>query len=357
MNFAKLKSKVSQVKSVAASAAKGMSLDRMMEKDEYIHSDGLHVKRREHPGNKSTRRNYETNSTKNNAKASYPKREGQSHSSGHIEMHTSVAAIMEQSANANSSRNLRGDQQQQMTDDHDPLNSFTYGSSDEEDEDDPVLKMMRKKPSKPYQHMFGSSKAAVPLGPSSNGIEVKDNNTPPKKNPNRFFDDLEARTNTPMTMKRDEEEERIKPTTAVKNQQILPNGMFDTISKYESKMDWLKKASPQMHKSMFPTTKNYENGKELKSLIENASKRGEDGDEADDFNVVVSSSLALGDDEAAELERIRQRMQSNNSSYIIDVMVKNRRLLFILLSFILLTYGYLKMRQQTDDSVTRSRGL
>ena len=323
----------------------------MMEKDEYIHSDGLHVKRREHPGNKSTR-TYEKNPTKNNAKASYPNREG--HSSGQIEMHTSVAAIMEQSANANSSRNSRGDQQQ-MTDDDDPLNSFTYGSSDEEDEDDPVLKMMRKKPTQPYQHMFGSSKAEVPLGPSSNVTEVKDN-TPPKKNPNRFFDDLEARTNTPMTMKR-EEEERIKPATAVKNQQILPNGMFDTISKYESKMDWLKKASPQMHKSMFPTTKNYENSKELKSLIENASKRGEDGDEADDFNVVVSSSLALGDDEAAELERIRQRMQSNNSSHIIDVMIKNRRLLFILLSFILLTYGYLKMRQQTDDSVTRSRGL
>ena len=307
----------------------------MAENDEYIHSDGLRIKERcRHPQNRSTR---QPASVEN---PSFHDRGDTTSNVGKIQLHTSVADIMEKSAN--SSCNLRGGQQE-ITDEG-PLNQFTYGSSDEEedDDDDPIIKMMRKKTTNGYRHISTSSEVVEEHLPS-NRNKAKD--VPLKKNPNRFFDDLEARTNTPMKY---EEEERIQ-TTAVKNQ-ILPDGVLSTFSKYESKMNWLKNVSPKIHNSIF--TSSNENEIELQSLTKH-----KDGGGVDDVNVVVSSSLALGDDEAAELERIQEKMRSNNSSYILDSMRKHRHLLFILFSFILLTYGYLMMRGSTDDSVTRSRGL
>jgi len=170
----------------------------------------------------------------------------------------------------------------------------------------------------------------------------------------------------------------VTPTNCQQQQQQQQSGgnLLESFSNSDNKMNWFRHiASPKLQESFNNVIKqvpgntfgigskynqvnqndNDNNNNNSNDIEMNTRKKVIKTRNGEDIHVISSSSLALGDAENAELERLNQLMNKSNNNFItscLGLVEKNRYYLFILLTFILTTFGYLYTRKRTDESVT-----
>lgn len=265
---------------------------------------------------------------------------------------------------------------------------------DDDEEDDPILRMIRitKKPT--------SQTTATPTQPSSTfttpfSIEpssqqqkpyhrqeepqkppplqqqqhvVNKDNIPKKKNPNRFMEDLDKRVSmaeqgVDIVVEQEEEEEeenrggkrpsRLDATPPPWNgwvQQLAtsPVGQFLAnnikTTQQQQQHQHQQQQQHQQHRLLGPLSRKTDH-----------HNRFEQQDVVDNYQNVVSSSAVLGDDEFAELERMRRRTnQANALSAVLNLIRQNPHHSFIVLTLVLAVMAYYYSRNRgSEDDVTR----
>jgi hypothetical protein len=407
MNFSLVKEKVQRARIQAAAAAQKLSLNEMAKQDEYIHSQGLNVGNGNGNGSgKSTG----TSSSKVKSVNDHILEEVDASNSilQNVGSGDSTHSLGER--NSISVQNTSHDVmtiQDDHVHDHDDDSVDSLDSLDEDH--DPILQMLKSERTSHHQNQFSppiistgadvvadaDAHVQMNTNPYTNGI-LKRTDAKDKKDPNRFMADLDARlvatprTNTPPAgesnhdtnaiMKNSSsklnlsDDNTIPPISSSSSSTTTPqqkeggDNLLQSFTNSGNKMSWLKNvASPKLQQSFNNVMKqvpgnmgfntNYdkvnqdenndvEMTKPKKKIIRSA--------EGENIEVLSSSSLALGDAENAELERLKQLMNKSNNSYIsvvLNLIEKNRYYLFIVLTFILTTLGYFYTRNKTDDSV------
>lgn len=188
---------------------------------------------------------------------------------------------------------------------------------------------------------------------------------PEKKDPNRFFADLDARLET-IPLVRTESSPKEKPPR--NGGGSLPN-LLEAIripgvgGARQNGMNWLRSVvPPKIQKSIqkilveqpLPSESNDDRvhedfGMEMKGIARNINSGDGCGSEVID---VVTSTAIFGKDESMELERLERRMKKGYLRSVLDSLLGNRYLVYIFIPFLLTTLAYFMTRKKTDDSVT-----
>ncbi len=363
MNFKSVQEKLAQARIQAASAAKKLSLNEMAKQDEYIHSEGLNV------GGGSS----------NNAKSKSRARVANKKEMSILDEVDAVNASFDESIGGGGSRTNTVERSFGMTMNRDGGSSCSDDGDDDsidsfDPDKDPLLQMAYKSSEKVHQR------------PSDRG-HCENQKNKNQKDPNRFMADLDARLSSPnepppsISTTDSAKDDKIVDTNSLvtptnrqqQQQQQQQSGatLFESFSSSANKMKWLRNvASPKIQESLNNVMKQVPGG--IGSKYEEVNRNDENNDiemgtttnpkkkviktqNGENIHVVSSSSLALGDAENAELERLNQLMNKSNNNVIMNFLrhiEKNRYYLFIVLTFILTTFGYLYTRKKTDESVT-----
>jgi hypothetical protein len=167
-----------------------------------------------------------------------------------------------------------------------------------------------------------------------------------KKDPNRFMADLDARISKTPTRNK----VPIPNTTDVSNPLAQVSTAFQSFSSSPDKMNWLKQVAPKnIQDTMLPFKipgigPDHLSEKECEPLHR---RNPEDDDENDEEKVIVTNSTnIMGDQESAELMRIRSRMNQDVFSVGMDLLEKNRYYVWVVVTFFVMILGYLMTKKQ-----------
>lgn len=187
-----------------------------------------------------------------------------------------------------------------------------------------------------------------------------------KKDPNRFFADLDKRLET-MPLVRIESDPKEKPTpsngSAASTVAVVGSNALAGVRR--NGMNWLRNVvPPKIQKSIQkilvedskPIGKDGVDGFEVttntkKGVFGTDVDGGDDGDEESRIDTVASTAV-FAKHESMELERLERRMKNGCVRSAIDSLLENRYLLYIVVPFLLTTLAYFMTRKKTDDSVT-----
>lgn len=207
-----------------------------------------------------------------------------------------------------------------------------------------------------------------------------------KKNPNRFFDDLDRRvggkgldgfaTSSPDITQWMNKQQYPDDARSHQNFQQPPQSAYEmsflgSFAQSSDKFQWMKSvAAPKLQSmTMGIATQLKERAEEALSSDHKKppltrtrfdrssfSRLGDDDDE-DNYDdegfstKVVNSTQFLGDDEARELQRIRSHAMKrmNPLSPVMDLIRENPRFAFIVLTFLLTSLVYFYARRRTED--------
>ena len=404
MNFNSVKETVERARSVA----KKLSLNEMAKQDEYIHSDGLNI------SNKMKKKKSILEEV-DASNALFLSNDAHKHPHGHSG--TGTTSLGNSNGNerpAFTSQNMsKNHNNYNDDDDDDSVDSF-------DPENDPLLQMAKTRRTysqqkQQHQQRFSlsvetqmnmqgndngngsrshSKSKTSPVNNDSFAITPQESKN--RKDPNRFMADLDARLSSPtdtnstavqsQSQKPDNGSSSLNQNTSSQlqqkqqqQQQQTDSNLLQSFTKSDNKMNWLRNvASPKIQQSFTNVMKQvpgsdkigfkkitYEqlNGDvEMNDSNPNGNntnvnaKRIIKTTNGDNIHVISSSTLALGDAENAELQRLNELMNHSKNSNILTVgldwIVKNRYYLFILLTFFLTTFGYFYTRKKTDESVT-----
>ncbi|GFH57891.1 predicted protein [Chaetoceros tenuissimus] len=334
----------------AADAAKNFKgLDQMAANDEYVHTEGLNVKKRPHPTERQRKTQSQESKQKNGKNDSDKK---QNHylldSVAELMAEKSSRQAMEQEKlqvqetrkqfldkEANRKQEQRHSLHTMNHDDDDDNSVFSNEG------DDPILNMMNGKDATTNTNTttFSSMQIGTP--------------SKTKKDPNRFMADLDARISKPPT--RNHELSIPNTNTDVSNPLAQVSTAFQSFSTSPNKMDWLKQVAPKnIHDTMLPFKipgigPDNLNEKECEPLHR---RHPEEDDENDEEKVIVTNSTnIMGDQESAELMRIRSRMNQDIFSVGMDLLEKNRYYVWVVVTFFVMILGYLMTKNKTDDGI------
>lgn len=409
MNVAFIKS---QVAARASQAAKAFQLDKMAETDEYIKSEGLNVKRT-CDRSSSKQASYgrsdsnDTNSFKEqqaiqstleptNIDMSKIYSDGLSGTSRKVVqqpstnsyMMPSVATVLQQSQSTPKEHNLdfpSGKTFEKMRTNAkvesrcnprratSQLDELYDSDQDHESSDEDEYNSKRTTIS-PLSHQHTSSIEyssenidEVNSHDSINTIDKK--KSPKKKDVNRFLSDLDARLqcdNNGTSSSISQIDDGCQQTSIdklEKEKEVEPLNIIGSFTESKDKMSWIQNvASPRLNqawnkmRNAAMNTGSHQNGEELESLTSDElkisnSKQGTYHEEDAFGDVISSSSLTLGEDESAELERIRQRMNSRDPlSMLMELAIEHRNYLGVFVTFVVTTFGYFLTRK-ADDTI------
>mmetsp|Transcript_3910 Transcript_3910/g.4480 ORF Transcript_3910/g.4480 Transcript_3910/m.4480 type:complete len:434 (+) Transcript_3910:212-1513(+) len=230
--------------------------------------------------------------------------------------------------------------------------------------------------------------------------------TPSKgKDPNRFMADLDARLALPINdtmssssssasftheysqsalpssssseMQQQQHPYQIQSSTQhqqqqQQQQQETNNNILQSFANSDNKMNWLRNvASPKIQQSIekiiqqVPTSTKYKpvhnNEHDIEMCTSSKTQQQQQKQpkiiktlNGEDIHVTAFTSLGLGENENAELQRIQQQMNKSNSYLSIgfDLLVKHKYYFVIVMTFIFTMFGYFYTRNKTDNSVT-----
>ena len=377
MNFNSMKDQVERAKIKAVSAAKKLSLNEMARQDEYIRSEGLNVT------NKMTTKSKKNESDTSNNSNDY--------FNGN---HVASSGMRNATQSFSHDKINNGDGVNQITnvnhdDDNDSVDSLDR---------DPILQMVKSSQRTTANNFL--SNLETQIGDKNNITSNNDDfvtlsekkTTSKRKDPNRFMADLDARLATPdisipkpdsnsSIPRRNVEDELPEqnhsnpntPNNFPQQQKQQQNGsLLQSFAFADNKMDWFRKvASPKIQQSFNNVIKQVPGGVNLGKNYDQVSQDENDDIEmannksstkrvikaadGENIHLVSVSSLALGEAENAELERINQLMNNSNQSLFmvgLDLAEKNRHYLLIVLTFVLTTMGYFYTRNKSDESMT-----
>jgi hypothetical protein len=373
---------VERAKIKAALAAKKLSLNEMAKQDDYIHSEGLNISNKmtkTSSGQKKKRKNDHLR-TPSNAESSYDEN---NQYPGTIFQSPTVTTILPNASIMNDN-----DCQYDVHDD-DSVESF-------DKEYDPILQMVKSKKSDVHlpsiaRNIHTSNKMSLDQSLNNNS------NNGSKKDPNRFMADLDARIATPDSSLNQisssiqvdyncNAEEMVKSTTnentdnnnnnnsTIRNDRSEPyNTYFQSFTNADDKLHWLRNvASPKIQKSLNNAIKQVPGGNNFgfhNSSYNSIHPNKEDNDiemmtktkqnirtaNGESIDVISSSSLAFGDAENAELQRLNRLMKASNTNPLIiglELLEKNRYYLFIFVTFLVTIFVYFYIKKKTDEIVT-----
>jgi len=328
--------------------------------DDYINSEGLNVKRKDHPTEKKSKTKQERTTTTQQqqlgtATESNIRKQGQG-TTANIEaklpqskyMRDSVAQVINEKSIEDKATKSPTRTNLPMIVMPTPTRMLPNDdkSIDSDEGNDPIMSMIgnERNRSQTIENMT---------------VSIKD---PPRKDPNRFLDDLEARVS-----KNVDSNDDIESPTSAQNTQHPPHSqtqpqqplnLLQSFTDTPNKMDWLRSVTPQsIQKSMsqiIPGMKRNPSpiSKSERQPLRQSNQSKDDLDDEERVNLVQSSAL-IGDHENAELMRIRQRMNMDFITMALDILDKNRHYSLIVVTFFVTAFGYFLTRNKTDDSVTR----
>lgn len=338
-----------QATAKAASAAKNFKgLDQMAANDEYVNSEGLNVKRKEHPTEKKRQA-----AGKENQEKRIPCSSQQSHitgnrsrdSSQNTYMLDSVARVIsDTSVTVPTSSQI--DRRVQMTPTRQKPKSVNIKDIYESD-DESVNSREESFPSTMNRNY-----------PDRNTSKGMPSSAKKSKDPNRFMADLDARLKHDAHPENDIESQNTVQQSRQETQtwsssqhgEQQPSNLFQ-------KMDWLRDMTPhKIQQSLsqiipgiqqtVPSTSNIEH-----QPLCRVDSKDDFGDDKERVHKVQSSAL-IGDNENEELMRIRQKMNAGVIATAMDLLEKNRHYLLIVVTFILSTWFYFGSRNNaTEDEV------
>ena len=352
MDFNSIINSVERAKIKAASAAKMLSLNEMAKNDEYIHSEGLKISGR--PAKSTTRSdNVVEFDIANTSTFSLKERRN--------DERDSVGNTGTSNRYNNDNRGLSRDNNNMVDSrrNHSNINDDSDNDSvDSFDQDsDPVLRMMKtERVSPPFSDAGLRTPSSTKVSQSENHYSRHN-----KKDPNRFMSDLDARLATapaspPMTQSVPYEENEDKQQfsfQSVSKLNWLPS-ISSSSNIHQSLNNVMKQVSSPFSNSYNQISQDDNNDIEMMRQGNGSSRKVIKTANGDDIHVITSSSLALGDEENAELERLKSQFQSKTDVFAVGLtwIEKNRYYFFIALTFVLTTLGYLYSRKRTDESVT-----
>lgn len=201
------------------------------------------------------------------------------------------------------------------------------------------------------------------------GMMQKENSTPKKKSkdPNRFMSDLDARLTkieSVTTMDVESQERMDHPQqkkstgtgSASQYGEHQPLNLLQSFVNKPKNMDWIRDMTPKklqesvsqiipgLKQNVSATASN-----ERQPLCE----INDDDDYDDDGNKVsnVQSSAIIGDSESEELKRIRQKMNAGAFDSILNVLDKNRHYLLVSITFLITIWFYFGSGKETDENI------
>lgn len=388
----------SQVVARASQAAKAFQLDKMAEADEYIQSEGLNVTRRSDrspPQYSSSAVNHqdqplpkdgEWNNTSTNTKPNSSTISSSDKSPDRKSyMMPSVASLMQQTQHVSGGKTTR-----EIPHKKDASKTKYYESKDrniqsyhhttattnqlddlyDSDNDDESLseedsQITSFTPSQSVSDSFHTRKQTEFNSIDDDSIQsIDDKNSMKKKDVNRFLSDLDARLRVDDESFSTSKDDTTQQYQKEQSDSFEPLNIIGSFAESEDKLNWFQNiASPRLQqawKSMKSATNNgrsNNNSKEMKQLaVDQSNARDRIGEEDSDEEIIVSSNLTLGNEEAAELERIRQRMNSGNpllgSLYMVmDLIDHNKHYLGVFVTFVVTTFGYFLTRKADDGII------
>ena len=323
----------------------------MAANDEYVHTEGLNVKKRPHP----TERQRKTQSQESKQKNESDKRQNNY-------LLDSVAELMAEKSSRQAIEQEKLQQAQETRkqfmdkeanrkkQQRHSLHTMNHDDDDDDDDsvfsnegDDPILNMMNGKDAtiNTNTNTFSSMQIGTPSKSTSKT----------KKDPNRFMADLDARISKTPTRNK----VSIPNTTDASNPLAQVSTAFQSFSSSPDKMNWLKQVAPKnIQDTMLPFKipglgPDHLNEKECEPLHR---RNPEDDDENDEEKVIVTNSTnIMGDQESAELMRIRSRMNQDVFSVGMDLLEKNRYYVWVVVTFFVMILGYLLTKNKTDDGI------
>jgi len=398
IEFGGFKARVEQARAQAASVAKTLqNLDEMAEDDEYIKSEGLNVKTNvkkqvdkiarkdqikqneqettisrnkdldliqvpsgkidriyDKTAHSSSTQNIPSNSVPSNAtdccNAENARQEGfQSLVKTQVEslpthernfyVHESVTALMRQADIENDLPSLSEKRTERKTLRY--LDSDDDYTSSDDDSDDEIMDALVR--SRNREEMYDPDCKIMKRKPTSTR---DDSDCPPvqgKKDPNRFFADLDAHLSSDYKI----------PLTNTTSPSPTPN-LLGSFVKQGQSIDWLRNVvSPRIQLSIAKLVSDEPLGDENDELLLNKKNDSGSFDVNDDERIdILESSAIFGEDESIELERLEQMMKKSYMRKTIDALFGNRYIVYIFLPFLLTSLAYFMTRKKTDDSVT-----
>jgi hypothetical protein len=411
MNFLTVKDRMVQATAKAASAAKNFKgLDQMAENDEYVNSEGLNVKRREHSSDANKRRQ-PTSSAKSQHSTEIEMKPGEDGDRGLqnsyvldavaevIAKNSSSGQSKTQSLHKNNPRYTNGakapaplaTRKPQV---QKPMNIKDIYESDDESVDSiyddydaennlnlhPNNTIMHHYPGKISMQKFSNNPTNREKMSTNLSANTKRKNS---KDPNRFMADLDARlqSDSPIQSQVDEESQNVQNLTSPSSRMLSsshnhegqqtqtqsPLNLFQSFVKSPQKLDWLREVTPRKIQEsvshIMPSAQQTNAfGKEREPLCkaENSSTarklRFGDGEVDDEDVNKVQSSALIGDNESEELMRIRQKMNAGVIATALELLEKHRHYLWIAVMFIVSTWFYFGARRNninpgTEDTV------
>lgn len=336
----------------------------MAANDEYVHTEGLNVKKRPHP----TERKRETQSQESRQKSGNNDSDNRQNS---YLLDSVVELMAEKSSRQTMEREKLQQapetrmqfmdkeanriQEQRHSQSTSILHTMNHHDDDSDDDnsvfsnegDDPILNMMNGNDTT-TKNTNTTSFSSMQIGTPSKSMSKT------KKDPNRFMADLDARISKTPT-RNQEVPIPNSNTTDVSNPLAQVSTVFQSFSSSPNKMNWLKQVAPKnIQDTMLPFKisslgSDNLNERECEPLHR---RHPEDDDENDEEKVIVTNSTnIMGDQESAELMRIRSRMNQDIFSVGMDLLEKNRYYVWVVVTFFVMILGYLMTKNKTDDGI------
>lgn len=310
----------------------------MAANDEYVNSEGLNVKRKEHPTEKRLKP----------VACEHQERGGTSQNSYMLD---SVAQIVSAKQS-------------------------------------PIKKVVEMTPPRPRQKIvhindiFESDEESVASHDRDNGVRMKsvrsevrgimmqkENPIPKKKSkdPNRFMSDLDARLTkieigTTMDVESQESTDRPqqKKSTGIGSasqhgEHHQPLNLLQSFVNKPKKMDWIRDMTPKkLQESVSQIIPGLKQNVSATASNERQPLCEINDDDDDDYGNKVSnvqSSTIIGDSESEELKRIRQKMNAGAFDSILNVLDKNRHYLLVSITFLITIWFYFGSGKETDENI------
>lgn len=369
----------------------------MAANDEYVNSEGLNVKRREHPSEKMKKPIRRGSITARNEQqktiVDRNREDGHGHGHGnegnnrqhryeheptsnrpqHSYLLDSVAQVMIETSKPKRKEELfvatslhkanPPSSDKEMVGSQTPtrVSMFPVNNDDDDDDsvdssdqgDDPILNMIQCSNGRFTRNQETKVPSVSAMQPGSSSKSKS-------KDPNRFLDDLDARLSQRPTSEYNQDEEfqqDQKQDQGQKRQEQSPQGnLMQAFVNTNNKIDWLRSVTTQdiqqSVSQLIPGMKQHQShtsSAQYESL--QISKQDQEYDSEDDEEKVhtVQSSALIGDHENAELMKIRQKMDMDLLTMGLEIVEKNRHYLWIVVTFCIMMFGYMLTKNRTVD--------
>ena len=331
MNFESFRSKVRASALKAAEAALSVTtLDQMAADDDYIHSEGLNIP------SKSSKKRHGASEKLNELIPTETIQQSQSLPGRVVVQAQPLLPIV---VDLLKDKQIRNTNRKKFVED---------ASDDEDDGNDPIMSMIRKKPST-HESRQNMQKPLQELTPVV--IAPMETEDAKRKNPNRFMSDLDERLSKVEEARPTPRVQQHQPPSGPSTEQtrwiLFQSVASSPIGQYLSQQLGQRDRNEEEQKPL--------NGPLVSRRNDGVTKDYNDDDDDDDeseIQLIVSSSV-LGAEETAELERISlATQQSTDPLTMVSYMLKqNPHNVFIIVTLVLgsAAYFYSRSRGSEDD--------